>query len=151
MVRVDLYESWELPRSPAAVIPPGSNYLGLRIVPSGGVIVGEKPRPTRRIGNDDPRLIKDLRRIVDKASAFQLYWPPSCGPPPGHSHRFEFTFKTGRHGKTLARVSQEAPIGICDALVLSLGAHHQSFALEDGWTLLHRAHHLIVRARPRAR
>lgn len=151
VVRIDIYESWELPRSPAAKIPPGSRYVSVRIVPSGGFIVGEKPRPTRRTGTADRRLIESFAQVVDHAPAFQLYRPPSCGPqpPPGHSNRFEFTFKTGRHGKTLARVSQEAPIGICDALLLNTGSRRRSFALEDGWTLLHLARDLIRQARPR--
>jgi hypothetical protein len=121
-------------------------------VPAAGASsVGAKPRPTRHGGTANPRLISSLTRIVDRAPAFQLFEPASCGPEPvpGGSHDFEFFFKIGRHGRTLARVSQEAPIGICDALSLTIGPQRRPFALEDGWTLLHRAQALIHRARPR--
>jgi hypothetical protein len=151
VVRIDIYDSWELPRSPAARIPAGAHYVSLTISPSGGIVIGEKPRPTRRTGTTESRLIASLERIVDTAPAFQLYRAPSCGPETfGKSHDFEFVFKTRPRGRTLARVSQEAPIGLCDALELAVGRQRRPFTLEGGGTLLGRAHGLIRRARPRA-
>jgi hypothetical protein len=150
VVRVDFYESWELPRSPAARVPTGSNYVFLRISPSGVFVVGEKPRPTRHIATTEPRLIASLARIVDHAPAFQLFRPPSCGPEPGRTHRFEFFFRADRTGPTLARVSQEAPIGLCSSLELAIGQQRRLYTLEDGGKLLRVAHHLIRRARPRS-
>jgi hypothetical protein len=148
-VRVDIYESWELPRSPAALIPPRSRFVFLRISPSGDFQLGEKPRPTRRIGTTEPRLIASLARLVDRTPAFQLFRPPSCGPDPGRTHLFEFYFKTGRNGRTLARASQEAPSGLCASLRLAIGQGRHPFALEGGGKLLRRAHDLIRQAQPR--
>jgi hypothetical protein len=94
IVRVDIYESWELPRSPAARIPTGTHYLALTIYPSGEGVIGEKPRPARHAGTIDRHLIVDLERIVDHAPAFQLYRPPTCGPMPvpGKTHGYVFYF-----------------------------------------------------------
>lgn len=150
-VRIDIYESWELPRSPAARIPPGTRYLALTIYPSSEGFVGEAPQPTRHAHTTNPRLIAGLARIVDHASAFQLYRPPTCGPmpEPGQTHSYVFYFKAAPHGRTLSRVSQTAPIGLCDSLVLALGEGRHPFALEGGGSLLHRAHGLIRQALPR--
>jgi hypothetical protein len=151
-IRADVFDGWELPRSPAARIPTGSRYLGLVATEeTGGLhIVGqESARKPRFISTEDGPLIARLVRLINRERAYQYINLPSCGPEglPSESHLFKLTFKTSRHGRTLGRVSQEVPIGICDALRLQVGSG-KTYPLEGGWKVLREVRSLIRSARP---
>jgi hypothetical protein len=151
-VRADAFEDWNVPRSPRARIPASARFLGLTVSPgSGGIHTeGEVPRPTRYASTADQALITKLVRVVDRQPAYQEVDVPSCGPPGEASehHLFTLDFRTARHGRLLASVSQEIPFGICSALILKLGPH-RTFALEGGENVLRAAHGLIQRATPK--
>jgi hypothetical protein len=152
-VRADAFEDWDLPRPDRARIPAGSHFLSLRVAPgSGGAHAEGEPIPrTRFASTRNAALIAKLTRIVNRQPADQETDLPSCGPEGQGSeyHLISLTFKASRHGRTLARLTQEIPIGLCDPLLLKLG-RHQTYALEGGWNVLRAAHGLIRRAAPAA-
>jgi len=142
----------EIPRSPLQRIPAGSRFLHLSVSPGseGFYPKGEKAPPTRSISTEDRALAAKLTRVVNRQPAYQLVDLASCGPAPGpgwESHLTTLVFKTSRHGRVLARVSQETPIGICDSLQLEVGSR-KPYALEGGRHVLHAARGLIGRAHP---
>lgn len=153
-VRADSFETWEFPRSPLETIPADSRFLSLEVSPGSGGIheEGERTRPSRYASTDDRDLVGRLVRIVNRQPAFQASDLPSCGPQgAGSEYRlFTLAFKTSRHGRTLARVSQEVPIGICSAMQLRL-AGRRPYALEGGRNVLRAARPLIRSAEPRHR
>jgi hypothetical protein len=139
-VRADAFEEWEIPRSPLERIPAGSRFLRLSVSPGseGFDPAGEVGPPMRTIAIEDRSLVAKLVRIVNRQPAFQLVGPVSCGPVPGPGWEFHLTtlvFKTSRHGRVLAQISQKTPIGICDPLQLQVGGR-RSYALEGGWNVL---------------
>jgi hypothetical protein len=150
-VRADVFEDWEVPRSPLERIPAGSRFLRLTVSPGSGGLHGggEKVRPSRTISSSDPGLIAKLVRIVNDQPAYQQFDLPSCGPV-GLGSEYNLTtlvFRASRQGRVLARVSQETPIGICDSLRLQV-AGHKPYALEGGWNVLRAARGLIHQAQP---
>lgn len=151
-VRADVFDWWELPRSPAARIPTGSHYLSLRVSPGTGIHTeGEDQREPRFISIEEGPLIARLVRLVNREPAYQYTVLPSCGPPTSasESHLFTLTFKASRRGPTLAQVSQETPEGPCDALRLKLGGSKVLYPLFGGWQVLRAARSLIRRAAPK--
>lgn len=151
-IRADVFDGWELPRSPAARIPAGSRYLGLVATEGTGglhILGQEGTRKPRFTSTEDGPLIARLVRLINRRSAYQYVNLPSCGPVglASESHLFKLVFKTSRHGRTLARVSQETPIGICDALNLQVGSG-KTYTLDGGWEVLRAMRGLIRRARP---
>jgi hypothetical protein len=155
VVRADVFQGWEYPRSPRERIPSGSRFLRLVVAPGPGGLhevredgEGEKPRPPRSISTRDPELIARLVRIVNRQPADQEFELPSCGPEglASEYHLFTLVFKKSRGGSVVARVSQEKPIGLCSPLELRVGPRG-SYALEGGWNVLRAARVLIRRAR----
>jgi hypothetical protein len=151
-VRADVFESWEIPRSPLQRIPAGSRFLHLSISPGseGSYSEGEKVPPSRTISTEGRSLVAKLVRIVNRQAAYQEVDLASCGSvlsPGRQPHLVTLVFKTGRRGRVLARVSQETPIGICDSLQLRVGTR-DPYALDGGWDVLRAARGLIRRARP---
>ena len=103
----------------------------------------------RYSGTGDPSLIAALVRSVNQDRADQSYEQFTCGPEPyGTLHFFQFVFKATKQGRTLGRASEEAPFGVCDTLGLRVGGRGP-YGLEVSGELLHLAHGLIRRARPR--
>jgi hypothetical protein len=154
VVRADVFEGWEYPRSPRVRIPSGSRFLRLVVAPGPGGLhevnengEGEEPPPPRSISTQDPALIARLVRIVNRQPADQEYELASCGPEglASEYHLFTFVFKKSRRGSVVARVSQEKPIGLCSPLKLRVGPRGP-YALEGGWKVLHAARGLIRRA-----
>jgi len=151
-VRADVFEDWEIPRSPLQRIPAGSRFLRLIVSPGseGFYLEGEEPPPSRTIATEDRGPIAKLVRIINGQPANQLVDLVSCGPVPSPGWEPLLTtliFKASRHGRVLARVSQETPIGICDPMQLRIGTR-TPYALESGGNVLHAARGLIRRARP---
>lgn len=148
-VRADVFEDWEIPRSPLQRIPAGSRFLRLSVSPgsSGVHRDDENTRPTRAISTEDRGLIAKLVRIVNRQPAYQLVDLASCGGVrlASEEHLITLVFKTTSDGATLAQVSQIAPIGICDALHLQVEGR-RPYALERGWDVLRAARGLIRRA-----
>jgi hypothetical protein len=148
-VRADAFEDWNLPRPFRARIPNGSRFLSLRgEAGSGGSHAKGEPIPLTRFASTQNRsLIAKLVRIVNRQPADQETDLPSCGPEGRGSeyHLITLIFKASRHGRALARVIEEIPIGLCDPLLLKLG-RHETYALEGGWNVLRAAHGLIRRA-----
>jgi hypothetical protein len=152
-IRADVFQVWELPRSPLERIPAGSRFLRLSVSPGSGGLhsEGEETQPPRFASTEDRTLIAKLVRVVNRQPAYQKVDLPSCGPPGLGSeyHLIALVFKASRHGRVLGRVTQETPIGICDSLQLQVGAR-KPYALEGGWNVLRAARGLIRRAHPRA-
>lgn len=152
-VRVDVFDGWEFPRDPTRIVPAGTRYLSLEVAPgSGGLHTeGESVSPVRRISTGRVALVSALAGLINRQPAFQLFDQPSCGPQfdGSKSRLFVFRFKDRRDGKLLAQVSQEAPIGICDAMELRI-ASGKPYALDGGENVIRRAHDLIGRASPEA-
>lgn len=151
VVRADVFDSWELPRDPTKRVPRNARYLSLEVRPgrAGAHMEGEEVPPVRQASTGRVSLVAALARLVNRQPAFQLFDQPSCGPV-GLSWDFRlivFRFKDRRHGKLLAQVSQEVPIGICAPLVLRV-AGDRPYALERGWNVVRRARDLIRSARP---
>jgi hypothetical protein len=150
-VRADVFDWWELPRSPAARIPAGTHYLGLRVSPGeGSYTEGEEDtRAPRFASTEEGRLIARVVRLINRQPAYQYTTLPSCGPEglASESHLFTLTFRASRHGRVLARASQERPEGPCDALSLQVG-RRGAFQLFGGWQMLRAVRGLIQRAVP---
>lgn len=151
VVRADVFDSWELPRDPTKRVPRGARYLSLEVAPgmAGSHTEGENVPPIRRISTGRLPLVAALVRLSNRQPAFQLFDQPSCGPalPASEFRLITFRLMDRPHGKLLAQLSQEVPIGICAPLVLRI-AGGKPYALEGGWNVVRRARDLIRRARP---
>ncbi len=156
MLRADVTDQWELPRSPAARIPGRPGFLAVRVKPTEEVVPvleegePEPPRPVPRFNSTERQpLIASLVRLVEREPAYQITELPSCGPPAfGEVDLIELVFMDHRGGSVLATVSRKSAVGPCDPLLL----HPQgtgTYALDFGYTVMKRAQGLVDTAAPR--
>jgi hypothetical protein len=156
-VRADAWDWWELPRSPASVIPPGAGFLALTVTPSREFAIetqpGEPsplpPLPLPRFAATANRsFVAGLVRLINRQPAYQTTTLPSCGPGSIETtHEFELTIRDHRGGKILATLRQHDPIGPCNPLLLKVGGKAEALSL--GYEVLRRIHGLIHAAKPR--
>jgi hypothetical protein len=157
VIRAEAWDWWELPRSPASLIPAGAHFLSVKVIPTGeGIPIPveegepEPPPPVERFNSTERgAFIAGLTRLVNRKPAYQITSLPSCGPPAvGRTFDYELVFMAHRGGRVLATVSQHWPIGPCQPLFVRIpgaGSH----ALYFGWDVIDRVRQLIKAAKPR--
>ncbi len=146
-IRADVYDGWVLPRDSGQRVPLRARFLSLEIS-NDDVEVGV-PREKLQKGfasASDARFVRAVAQRINNLRAYQVTFLPSCGPPALEPHLIQLTFKTAPHGTTLARVTQEVPIGPCDAMRLKLPGKKR-YSLEWGSSVIHKVRGLIRRAR----